>query len=108
MIRRRNLDFARNSDADFVVIEIPLLFESDAQGYCDYSVALNVSRETLQKRALKREKMTQDKFEQILNSQLPTEEKLRRADFVIDNEDEHDTVSQVKEIIGKINERNCT
>lgn len=108
MIRLRNIDFARNADAGFVVIEIPLLFESDAQSYCDYTIALNVSRETLQKRALKRDKMTADKFEQILNSQLPTEEKLRRADFVIDNEDEHDTVSRVKEIIGKINERNCT
>ena len=106
MIRRRNLDFAHAARASFVVIEIPLLFESDAQSYCNYTIALNVSRETLQKRALKRDKMTEDKFERILSTQLPTQEKLRRADFVIDNEDEHDTVSQVKEIIGKINERN--
>ena len=75
-------------------------------GVFDHEQGANVSRETLQKRALKRDRMTQDKFERILNSQLPTHEKLRRADFIIDNEDEHDTVSQVKEIIGKIHERN--
>jgi len=103
MIRKRNIDFANISGAKFVVIEIPLLFESDAQSYCDYTIVLNVSRETLQKRALLREKMTLDKFERILNTQLPTEEKLLKADFIIDNEAEHDTVSQVKEIIRKIN-----
>lgn len=108
MIRRRNLDFARNAAADFVVIEIPLLFESDAHQYCDYTIAINVSRETIRRRALSRPNMNEDKFEQILNSQLPTEEKIGRADFVIDNEDEHDTVEQVKDIIRKINERNCS
>lgn len=108
MIRRRNIEFAKNSNAEFVVIEIPLLFETDAHKYCDYYIVLNVSRETLQKRALTRPKMTADKFERILNTQLHTEEKVKRADFVIDNEDEHDTLAQVKEIVREINERNST
>lgn len=107
LVRERNIQFAKDSDARFVVIEIPLLFESGAESYCDYTIALNVSRETLQKRALKRAGMTLDKFEKILSAQMPTEEKLKRADFVIDNEAEHDTVRQVKEIIGKIDEGNC-
>lgn len=108
MIRRRNINFAKAAKTKFVVIEIPLLFESDAHSYCDYTIVLNVSRETLQSRALLRDKMTLDKFERILNTQLPTEEKLLKADFVIDNEAEHDTVGQVKEIIRIINERNST
>lgn len=105
LVRAKNKKFAKESGAKFVVIEIPLLFESGAESYCDYVIAINVSRETMQKRALIREKMTREKFEQIIDKQMPTAEKLKRADFVIENEAEHDTVGQVKEIIRKITEK---
>lgn len=107
LVRERNLKFAAEAAAPLVIIEIPLLFETDAHTYCDYNIALNVSRETLLRRVLSRPSMTKERFEQVLNSQLPTEEKLKLADFVIDNEDEHDTVAQVKKILQKLREINA-
>lgn len=105
LVRQRNIDFAKNSSADFVVIEIPLLYESGAESYCDYVIALNVSRETMQKRAMLRSSMTIQKFEAILATQISVAEKVGRAEFVIENEAEHDTVGQVRKIIAEIRSR---
>lgn len=105
LVRIENLKFAAGSGQEFVVIEIPLLFESGAENYCDYVIAINVSRETMLKRAMQRDAMTEQKFNMIYNAQMLTEEKLKRADFEIDNEDEHDTVGQVRKIIEHIKEK---
>lgn len=105
LVRARNIEFADSSSAKFVVIEIPLLFESGAERYCDYVIALNVSRETMQKRALERAHMTAEKFDQIFAAQMPAEEKVARAEFVIDNEAGDDTVGQVRKIVAELNNR---
>lgn len=102
LVRKRNLEFIKNAKKDVVVLEIPLLFEAKAEEICDFVVVANVSRETIFKRALARPNMTHEKLQQILISQMPQHEKIERADFVIDNEDEHDTVAQVDEILRKI------
>ena len=105
LVRARNIEFAENAGADFVVIEIPLLYESGAEEYCDFVIAINVSRETIEKRALSLKGMTPEKLAQILATQIPTQEKLELAEFVIDNDHGDDTVGQVREIIARIGKK---
>jgi dephospho-CoA kinase len=101
-VRAKNLEFIKKHKLS--LIEIPLLFETNAEEIFDYVIFVNVSRETLQKRALARPNISPEKLENILQTQtkIPTAEKIRRSHFVIDNDDGADTLTQVKAIMGKI------
>lgn len=101
MVRAKNQEFIDANQGKVVVLEIPLLFETEAEKICDYTISVNISAETLKKRAEERGTFT-EKLEKILSHQMLQEEKNKRADFVIDNDDGDDTLAQVREILEKI------
>jgi len=75
---------ARYQRRPWVVLEIPLLYETGAEAICD-AVAVVTSPEFIQhQRVMKRAGMTEEKFRQILAKQMPDAEKRRRADAVIE------------------------
>lgn len=66
-----------------VVLDIPLLFETRAEGRCD-AVAVVTAPDFIQRqRVLARPGMTEEKLTSILSHQMPNAEKCRRADFII-------------------------
>ncbi len=70
-----------------IVVDIPLLFETNSQLMFDKTIVIKVSKKMQQKRILmKSKRYSKKEIEQILASQMPPEEKIKRADFVIDNE----------------------
>lgn len=70
-----------------IVYVVPLLFESDApRGEFDYVVVVSASREISITRIMHRDGSPRELAEQKLASQLPIEEKARRADFVVSND----------------------
>ncbi len=81
--QNRFLRHAANHRARLVVLDIPLLFETGADQFCD-AVAVVSAPEYLQKiRVLSRPGMTEEKFYSILAQQVPDAEKRRLADFII-------------------------
>ena len=87
LVRAKQKAFLKtNAEAGepFVVIEIPLLFETNGDARVDVSVVVSAPYEMQRQRVLERPNMTAGKFEQILAKQVPDEEKRRRADFVVD------------------------
>jgi dephospho-CoA kinase len=76
---------ARNEDAIIQAV-IPLLFEVKLQHLVQKVLLVYVPREMQIKRLIKREGISQDAAENILKAQLPIDEKLQYADFVIHNE----------------------
>ena len=66
-----------------VVLDIPLLFETDAQNFVDYTVTVTAPYDIQRARVLARPNMTEEKFHQILEAQMPDAEKKLRADYVI-------------------------
>lgn len=101
-VRKENLEFIENNQGNLIVLEIPMLFETNAQKICDYTIFVDVSRETILKRALNRPNMSEEKLERILIKQTEIENKKELADFVIYNDEESDSLKQVKEIYNKI------
>ncbi|MBL6603368.1 MAG: dephospho-CoA kinase [Alphaproteobacteria bacterium] len=76
-------DLMDDENHPIIVYDIPLLFETGAQNYCDY-VAVISAPEWLQKtRALERPGMTNDRLEGILSAQISDTQKRQLADYVI-------------------------
>jgi dephospho-CoA kinase len=77
---------AANADAELVVLDIPLLFETGAEREVDGVLVVSAAPEIQRARVLARPGMTEDALARILARQLPDAEKRVRADFVIETD----------------------
>ena len=75
-------EFARG--AKMAVIEIPLLFETNAEKLVDVVVVVSAPEAIQKARVLARPGMSDAKLAKFLQRQMPDEEKRKRADFVVD------------------------
>ncbi len=76
----------RRTAASAVVLDVPLLFETNSDIICDYVIVVYASAETTAARALSRPGMTQQKLKYILASQIPAYDKIMRADLALDSD----------------------
>jgi len=76
----------RNSP-DFFFADIPLLYETGGERLCDRVVVVACSPKTQVRRLMERKSLERSAAEQMINSQMPLDEKIRRADHVVWNND---------------------
>lgn len=87
LVRAREERFragVRASARPVAVLDIPLLFETGAQGRCDAVVVVSASQEIQRTRVLSRPGMTDERLQAILARQTPDVDKRRRAHFLVD------------------------
>jgi dephospho-CoA kinase len=89
----------KSLDPDALIIkDIPLLFELTRPIFVDKTVVVSASEQT-QLRRLEEKGMSQEDARSRIKSQLPLEEKIKSADFVINNDGLlEETKKQVEEI----------
>lgn len=75
----------RKAPHDLVVYEAPLLFEAGAEGRVDQILVVVVDPAVQLQRLTEREGLSESEARQRISAQWPQAEKVRRADFVIDN-----------------------
>ncbi len=74
---------ADRAAAPLVVLDVPLLFETGGERYCDRVAVVSAGEAVQRARVLARPGMTAAKLDAILARQLPDADKRARADIVI-------------------------
>ncbi|MCC2928143.1 dephospho-CoA kinase [Bacillus sp. LBG-1-113] len=98
MLKRRDESIANQET--FVVLDIPLLFESKLESLVDKIIVVSVTKELQLERLIKRNQLTEEEALSRIRSQMPLEEKVSRADNVIDNSGTlEETKQQLEEIL---------
>ncbi|KAF0117119.1 MAG: dephospho-CoA kinase [Hyphomonadaceae bacterium] len=101
--RLQFIDNASKNNVPYIVLDIPLLFETNSQKTVDKVIVVSCRPEIQKQRVLTRENMSEEKFEQILANQIPNETKVKQADFVIETSGSlEDSERQVFELNQKL------
>jgi dephospho-CoA kinase len=89
----------RNSPV-FFFADIPLLYETSGETLCERVVVVACSRNVQLDRLAKCKSLKDSEAEQMINSQMPLEEKIKRADHVVWNNGDCATLmEQAKELV---------
>jgi dephospho-CoA kinase len=87
----------RNSP-DFFFADIPLLYETGGEKWCERVVVVTCSRKVQLARLVKR--ISSSEAEQMINSQMALKEKIKRADHVVwNNGDRATLMEQARELV---------
>ncbi|RMB01835.1 dephospho-CoA kinase [Eilatimonas milleporae] len=84
--RRVFLRAAADSGAALVVFDVPLLFETGGDKGCDHVLVVSAPAAVQRTRVLARSGMTEEKFADIVKTQMPDADKRARADFIIETD----------------------
>ena len=74
----------KNTD-EVIIFDVPLLFESGVDKFCDKILVVISDYEIQLNRIVERDKIDRELAEKIIKSQLSNEERIKKADVVIEN-----------------------
>lgn len=92
------IEACKTTGQKMAVVDIPLLYETDAQEWLDAVLVVTTDSETQRERVMARPGMTEEIFKMILSRQTPDAEKRERADYVIETK----TVDHVRQEVHKL------
>lgn len=93
---QRLQELKQRTDIPLVVYEAPLLFEVGAESRVDKVLVVTIDPEEQLKRLRARDRLSDVTAQQRMAAQMPQQEKVNRADFVVDNSGSVDeTLKQV-------------
>ncbi len=99
---------ADHADAEVVLFDIPLLFETGGQREMDAVLVVTAPREVQRQRVLARPGMTADMLDRILLRQTPDAEKRALADYVIETHRGLDAArADVHDLLARIRKRHA-
>ncbi|MCQ2550879.1 MAG: dephospho-CoA kinase [Clostridia bacterium] len=70
---------------DKMVLDAPLLFETNMDEVCDFTILVTAPLELRISRVMARDNMSKEEILARIDNQMSEEEKIARADYVIDN-----------------------
>ena len=72
---------------EIVFFDIPLLFEAHFEDLCEKIILVCAEREVQIRRVIQRDNSSRELAEKIINSQAKEEEKRKKSDYIIENND---------------------
>lgn len=91
-------------ESKYIVADIPLLFESGFENFCDYTISLISDYETKIKRICIRDNIDEETAKKRLNIQHNDDYYITKSDFVINNTNECNLEEEIERILNKIDE----
>lgn len=86
-----------------VVLSVPLLFEKKMEKCVDKVIVVTISEEERIDRIMKNYGLRRTEIKERLQNQMPQEEKVRRADYIIDNSGSpEETRKQVEDLLNTL------
>jgi len=100
----RSIDDFKKDNADIVIIEAALLLEKKGLiKLIDKLIVVSIDEETQKKRLIGRGDLTHEQINARIKSQLSNSEKIKHADYIIDNNgNQEETRKHVMEIWSKL------
>jgi len=103
LVKQDRRDFAAaHQDAEFIIFDVPLLFETGAHKKVDHVVVVSTSAENQRARVLARGTMDEPTFNMIMRKQTPDAEKRSKADTVINTETLDSARAQVAALVERL------
>jgi len=84
LVRQVMVAWMNQQKTEFCFVQVPLLYETAMELYFDAVVVVYAKHETIVHRLLERG-LSEDQIQARMKSQMPIEEKVKRADYTIDN-----------------------
>jgi dephospho-CoA kinase len=101
-VRKKFTQFVSENEGKIVVKETALLFEAGIDKEVDKIVLVAADDELRIARTMKRDGLGRGEVLSKIKSQLPQEEKIKRSDFVIYNNEKEFVITQALDIFNKI------
>lgn len=79
----------------YVLKEAALLFESDAWKYIDYSIGIKAPEALRLQRGMQRDNQTAENIKARMQKQMNEEEKMKRCDFILINDEQQLLIPQI-------------
>ena len=98
-----NKFFQENEKEKILAVAVPQLYETGWEVYFDYVLLVIADDKIRKERLLLRNNLSEDAAQKRLAAQIPQEEKIKKADFVINNsEDIENTRLQLKKVLVRL------
>lgn len=86
-----------------IIKEAAILIESGVYKECDKIIVVKSPEELRIKRVMKRDSVTEEEVKMRMKNQLPSNELMKFADFVIENDESHALLPQINLILFELN-----
>lgn len=103
----RQAFIAAHADADLILLDIPLLYETGADAECDAVLVVTAAPQVQRDRVLARGTMTGEQLDLILSRQMPDARKRALAHHVIETHSLDETRAAVRDLIRTIRSRHA-
>lgn len=94
-----------HAEQSLIVCDIPLLYETGADQWLDAVLVVTTDAQTQKARVMARAGMDPELFDQILVRQMPSSEKIARADYVIETNSFEGARKAVHDLINDLTAR---
>ncbi|MFA8441656.1 dephospho-CoA kinase [Yoonia sp.] len=102
LVRQHRAAFLDTTDGPLLVLDIPLLFETNAQNWLSSVLVVSAPEDVQKERVMARPGMTVDQFARILERQMPDDKKRALADHIIETLTLDGTRKAVRKLIAEL------
>ena len=86
-------------DNEVVIFDVPLLFEVNLDSYCNKVIVVDIDPKIQIERIKIRDKIDETLIKKIISAQMSREEKIKKADIIIEN---NGSLEELKKLVKKI------